>query len=96
VLHLAPAHERRIVPACPQWTVHDVVAHLAGGCGDVLAGDIEGVTTAAWVTPRFVTASNWSSDPGPFVPTFDSQSPTPPEPPISTRNASRRSPTWPS
>jgi uncharacterized protein (TIGR03083 family) len=38
----------RPVPACPGWTVHDVIAHLAGACTDSLAGRLEGVTTAAW------------------------------------------------
>ena len=36
------------VPACPQWCVRDVIAHLAGSCADVLSGNIDGVTTAAW------------------------------------------------
>lgn len=36
------------VPACPAWTVTDVVAHLAGTCSDVLAGNLEGVTTEPW------------------------------------------------
>jgi uncharacterized protein (TIGR03083 family) len=48
VLHLAPAEVARTVPACPEWTVRDVIAHLAGGCADVLAGNIDGVTTSQW------------------------------------------------
>jgi uncharacterized protein (TIGR03083 family) len=36
------------VPTCPQWSVHDVVAHLAGVCADVLAGRIDGVGTDPW------------------------------------------------
>jgi uncharacterized protein (TIGR03083 family) len=36
------------VPACPRWTVRDVIAHLAGTCADILSGNIEGVTTQAW------------------------------------------------
>jgi hypothetical protein len=28
------------VPACPQWTVHDVTAHVAGLAGDVTAGTL--------------------------------------------------------
>ena len=38
----------RPVPACSGWTAHDVVAHLAGICTDTLAGQLDGVTTAAW------------------------------------------------
>jgi hypothetical protein len=26
------------VPTCPQWSVHDGVAHLTGVCADMLAG----------------------------------------------------------
>jgi len=36
------------VPACPGWTVHDVVAHLAGTVTDVLAGKLDGVGSDAW------------------------------------------------
>jgi uncharacterized protein (TIGR03083 family) len=48
VVDLRPADFRRIVPACPKWTVRDVIAHLAGGCADLLAGNIDGVTTTQW------------------------------------------------
>jgi uncharacterized protein (TIGR03083 family) len=36
------------VPTCPRWTVHDVVAHLAGVADDALAGRLEGVATDPW------------------------------------------------
>ena len=36
------------MPACPDWTVKDVVAHLAGACEDILAGNLDGVATDAW------------------------------------------------
>ena len=45
---LGPADLARSVPACQEWTVQDVVAHLAGGCADLMAGNIDGVTTAEW------------------------------------------------
>ena len=48
VRQLGPADLGRTVPACPEWTVQDVIAHLAGSCADVLAGNIAGVTTAEW------------------------------------------------
>lgn len=48
VRHLSPAELGRTVPACPKWTVQDVIAHLAGGCADLLADNIDGVTTAEW------------------------------------------------
>lgn len=37
-----------VVPACPDWTVHDVIAHLSGACEDILAGNLEGVASPAW------------------------------------------------
>lgn len=40
------------VPTCPDWTVHDVVAHLVGACADILAGNIEGVATEAWTAAQ--------------------------------------------
>ena len=43
------------VAACPSWSVHDVVAHLAGTVTDVLAGRLEGVGSDAW-TARQVEA----------------------------------------
>lgn len=38
----------QVVPATPEWSVHDVVAHLAGLCADVLAGNVAGAATATW------------------------------------------------
>lgn len=40
------------VPTCPEWSVADVVAHLAGVCADVLAGNIEGVATDPWTAAQ--------------------------------------------
>lgn len=40
------------VPTCPEWTVHDVVAHLAGACTDILNGNIEGVATDPWTAAQ--------------------------------------------
>ncbi len=39
---------RTPVPACPGWTVADVVGHLTGICADVLAGNMDGVATEPW------------------------------------------------
>ena len=43
------------VPACPGWTVHDVVAHLTGGASDGLTGNLDGAPGPAW-TARQVEA----------------------------------------
>jgi uncharacterized protein (TIGR03083 family) len=37
-----------VVRACPQWTVKDVYAHMAGAPADILAGRLEGVATDEW------------------------------------------------
>jgi hypothetical protein len=38
--------------ACPSWSVHDVVAHMAGGCADILAGNVQGAATDAWTAAQ--------------------------------------------
>jgi uncharacterized protein (TIGR03083 family) len=43
----------RVVPATPDWTVHDVLAHLAGSPADLLADRMDGAPSAAW-TARHV------------------------------------------
>jgi uncharacterized protein (TIGR03083 family) len=40
------------VPACPAWSVHDVVAHLAGVCADILAGNVAGAATDPWTAAQ--------------------------------------------
>lgn len=40
------------VPACPGWTVHDVVAHLSGSVADLLAGKLEGVGSDEWTAAQ--------------------------------------------
>ena len=42
-----------VVPATPDWTVHDVLAHLAGSPADLLADRMDGAPSAAW-TARHV------------------------------------------
>lgn len=36
------------VPACPGWTVKDVVAHLCGAIRDIAKGDVDGLATPGW------------------------------------------------
>jgi uncharacterized protein (TIGR03083 family) len=40
------------VPTCPIWTVHDVVAHVAGVADDALAGRLDGVATEPWTAAQ--------------------------------------------
>jgi uncharacterized protein (TIGR03083 family) len=42
----------RAVAATPLWTVHDVVAHMAGVMEDVRTGNMEGVTTDPWTAAQ--------------------------------------------
>lgn len=40
------------VPACPGWTVKDVVAHLAGALSDIQAGRLEDATSDQWTAAQ--------------------------------------------
>jgi len=41
-------HGDREVPACPDWTVRQLVGHLVGVPEDILTGNMSGVTTPEW------------------------------------------------
>ncbi|TIC82841.1 maleylpyruvate isomerase N-terminal domain-containing protein [Nocardioides sp. GY 10127] len=48
---LAPtleAHADAPVPATPEWDVHDVLAHLAGGAADHVTGRLDGAPGPGW------------------------------------------------
>lgn len=45
---LTPAELAQRVPATPQWSVHDLLAHLAGGSVDALAGRMDGAPGPEW------------------------------------------------
>jgi uncharacterized protein (TIGR03083 family) len=48
-------HDARLeapVPACPEWRVRDVIAHLAGICADVLAGNVDGSPSERWTAAQ--------------------------------------------
>ncbi len=46
----ATAHQR--VPACPEWNVHDVLAHLVGVTDDALSGRLDGASTDPWTAAQ--------------------------------------------
>jgi uncharacterized protein (TIGR03083 family) len=50
------------VPACPDWTVRDLLSHMVGLCADVLAGDEPDDHNSAW-TQRQVEARRSRSAP---------------------------------
>jgi uncharacterized protein (TIGR03083 family) len=41
-----------VVPACPAWTVHDLVAHITGVVDDVLGGNADGAGTDPWTAKQ--------------------------------------------
>lgn len=45
---LSEEQGRMTVPATPDWSVKDAYSHLAGSAADLLAGNLEGVTTDPW------------------------------------------------
>jgi len=42
----------RIAPATPDWTVHDVLAHLVGVITDIVSGNLDGVGTDPWAAAQ--------------------------------------------
>lgn len=40
------------VPTCPGWSVHDVLAHLAGVPADIVAGNLDGVASDRWTAAQ--------------------------------------------
>ncbi len=49
-----------VVAATPEWTVHDVTAHLAGIVEDVGTGNLEGATTDPWTAAQVERGRNKS------------------------------------
>jgi uncharacterized protein (TIGR03083 family) len=45
---LSPSDLNRQVPACPEWTVHNLVSHLAGVATDFAAGNLDGAPLPPW------------------------------------------------
>ncbi|MFN8026126.1 MAG: maleylpyruvate isomerase family mycothiol-dependent enzyme [Acidimicrobiia bacterium] len=41
-----------VVPACPSWTVHATVAHLAGVSTDLVEGRLDGLASDAWTAAQ--------------------------------------------
>ena len=48
VRDLSPSDLNRQVPACPAWTVHNLVSHLAGVAVDFAAGNLDGAPLPPW------------------------------------------------
>jgi uncharacterized protein (TIGR03083 family) len=50
------------VPACPAWTVHQTVAHLAGVAQDVVSANLEGVASESWTQAQVDRLDQKSTD----------------------------------
>ena len=59
--HLTTEELSLRVPATPDWTVHDLLAHLAGETTDLLNGRMDDAPSAAW-TARHVDAARSPED----------------------------------
>jgi uncharacterized protein (TIGR03083 family) len=47
------------VPACPAWSIHDVIAHLTGNCTDIVAGNVADAATDAWTAAQVEARRDW-------------------------------------
>jgi uncharacterized protein (TIGR03083 family) len=56
VTDLGPSDLARAVPACPGWTVREVIAHLAGVCDDALNGRMAGAPGDEWTAAQIQRA----------------------------------------
>lgn len=45
---VTPENQHTPAPACPGWTVHDVLAHQTGALQDFVSGATEGAPSPAW------------------------------------------------
>jgi uncharacterized protein (TIGR03083 family) len=43
-----------VVPACPEWTVRDLIAHMTGVCADVMTGNVQRTPTREWTAAQLV------------------------------------------
>jgi uncharacterized protein (TIGR03083 family) len=40
------------VPACPIWSLHDLISHMTGNCADVMRGNVQGVASDEWTAAQ--------------------------------------------
>jgi uncharacterized protein (TIGR03083 family) len=52
VRDLKGAAAATVVPACSEWSVHDLIAHLTGICSDILDGNVSGSATSGWTAAQ--------------------------------------------
>ncbi len=49
----------RTVPCCPEWSVRDLLCHLAGVPADILAGNTDEAATVAWADSHVTRRADW-------------------------------------
>lgn len=62
VLALDPADLDRQVPACPQWSVHNLVSHFSGVAVDFVAGNLDGAPRPPWTAVQVQARQNLPVD----------------------------------
>lgn len=50
------------VPACPQWSIHQTVSHLAGTAQDIASSNLVGAGTDAWTRAQLTRLADHSLD----------------------------------
>lgn len=65
----SPDDHMKMVPATPEWRVHDVISHVCGVTADIVAGRLDGVGTDPWTavqvaerrdTPTLALLDEWN------------------------------------
>lgn len=59
---LSPEDLATRVPACPDWTVHDVISHLAGVAADFSTGNLAGAPRPPWTAVQVEARRNLPID----------------------------------
>jgi uncharacterized protein (TIGR03083 family) len=55
VLGFSPSLLAERVPACPDWTVHDVISHLSGAAADFVSGNLDDAPRPPWTAVQVDT-----------------------------------------
>ncbi|MGH2749947.1 MAG: maleylpyruvate isomerase family mycothiol-dependent enzyme [Actinomycetota bacterium] len=58
VTRLAPGELERRVPACPEWSVKDLLAHVIGVAADFAAGNLEKAGADEWTRAQIASRSD--------------------------------------
>lgn len=58
--NLVPEDLTRKVPACPEWTITDLVAHLVGVAEDFAAGNFDNAGSDAWTKAQIARRSKFA------------------------------------